>query len=70
MIWYVNSTSGSDSHDGRSPATAFKTLAHVLNAAKAGDTILIAPGAYDQNLASHVSAARSADIAVAVLGAE
>ena len=50
MIWYVNSTSGSDSHDGRSPATAFKTLAHVLNAAKAGDTILIAPGAYDQNL--------------------
>ena len=70
MIWYVNSTSGSDSHDGRSAATAFRTFGHALNVAKAGDTILIAPGAYDQNLAGQVSAARSANIAVAVLGAE
>ena len=70
MIWYVNASSGSDSHDGRSAATSFKTFAHALSAAKSGDTILIAPGAYDQNLASQVSAARSANIAVAVLGSE
>jgi Protein of unknown function (DUF1565) len=70
MIWYVNSSSGNDGHDGRSAATAFKSFGHALNAAKAGDTILIAPGAYEQNLASQVSAVRSANIAVAVLGAE
>jgi len=38
--------------------------------AKPGDTILIAPGAYDQNLPIHVSAARSANIVVAVAGGE
>jgi hypothetical protein len=70
MIWYVNASSGSDNYDGRSAATSFKTFTHAINAAKAGDTILIAPGAYDQNLASQVSAARSASVAVAVLGAE
>jgi hypothetical protein len=70
MIWHVNSTSGSDSYDGRSPATAFRTFGHALSAAKSGDTILMAPGAYDQNLASQVSAARNANIVVAVLGAE
>jgi hypothetical protein len=70
MIWYVSASSGSDTQDGRSAATAFKTFAHALNAAKAGDTILIAPGAYDQNLASQVGAARSANVAVAVLGGD
>lgn len=70
MTWYVNSSSGNDTQDGRSAASAFKTFGQALNAAKAGDTILIAPGAYDQNLASQVGAARSANIAVAVLGGE
>ena len=50
MIWYVNSTTGNDAHDGRTSGTAFKSLAHAVDAAKAGDTILIAPGAYDQDL--------------------
>jgi hypothetical protein len=70
MIWYVNSSSGNDSDDGRSAATPFKTFSRALNAAKPGDTILIAPGAYPQDLASEVGAARSANIVVAVLGAE
>jgi hypothetical protein len=70
MIWYVSASNGNDKHDGRSAATAFKTFGHALNAAKAGDTILIAPGAYDQNLASQVGAARSANIVVAVLGSD
>ncbi len=69
MIWHVSSTS-SDAHDGRSSGTAFKTLAEAVAAAKPGDTILIAPGAYDQNLPLQVSAARSANIVVAVAGSE
>ena len=70
MIWYVNSKTGSDANDGRTSGTAFKTLAQGLAAAKAGDTILIAPGAYDQDLPVQVSAARTANIVVSVAGSE
>ncbi len=70
MIWYVNSKTGSDANDGRTPQTAFKRLARAVEAAKAGDSILIAPGAYDQDLAAQVSAARTANVAVSVAGSE
>jgi len=68
MIWYVSSKQGSDTGDGRSLATSFNSLARAIEAASAGDTILIAPGAYDQNLPARVGAARAANIAVAVAG--
>jgi uncharacterized protein DUF1565 len=70
MIWYVNSTTGSDANDGRTPQTAFKMLARAVDAAKAGDTVLLAPGAYDQNLPVLVSRARAANITVSVAGSE
>jgi len=70
MIWHVSSAIGNDANDGRSPQTAFKTLARATDAAKAGDTVLIAPGAYDQDLAARVSAVRAADIVIAVAGSE
>jgi hypothetical protein len=69
MIWYVNSKTDSNASDGHSLQTAFKTLQQALDHAKAGDTILIAPGAYDQDLAARVSVARAANIIVAVIGA-
>lgn len=69
MIWYVSSKQGSDTHDGSSTLTAFKTLSHAVAAAKAGDTILIEPGAYDKNLPEQVSRARAASINLAVAGA-
>jgi Protein of unknown function (DUF1565) len=69
MIWYVNSKV-SDAQDGRTARTAFKSLAQAIEAAKSGDTILIAPGAYDQDLPKQVSAARAADILVSVAGSE
>lgn len=69
MIWYVSAKQGSDTQDGRSAATAFRTLSQAISAAKAGDTILIEPGAYDQNLPEQVSRARAANINVAVAGA-
>jgi hypothetical protein len=70
MIWHVSSKTGSDGNDGRSHQAAFKTLGRAVEAARAGDTILIAPGAYDQDLAARVSAARTANIVVLVAGTE
>jgi uncharacterized protein DUF1565 len=70
MIWYVNSTTGSDANEGRGSSTAFKTLAHAVEVAKAGDTILIVPGAYDQDLPGQVSVARAVNIIVSVAGAD
>jgi hypothetical protein len=66
MIWYVNSKLNSGSSDGRSLQTAFASLQQALDYAKAGDTILIAPGAYDH---ARVSTARAANIIVGVVGA-
>ena len=68
MIWYVSSREGSDAHHGRSLATAFASVARAIEAASSGDTILIAPGAYDQDLPARISAARAANIVVAVAG--
>jgi hypothetical protein len=68
MEWYVDSRTGDDANDGRGPKTAFKSVQHVLHVAKAGDTVLIAPAAYDQNLPKQISALRAANVVVAVLG--
>ena len=54
MQWYVDSRTGDDANDGSGPKTAFKTVQHVIHTAKAGDTVLIAPGAYDQNLPKQI----------------
>jgi len=68
MIWHVSSKDGSDANDGRAAATAFKTVSRAVEAAKAGDTILIAPGAYDQDLGARVGLARTGNIVVLVAG--
>jgi hypothetical protein len=68
MIWYVSSKQGSDSSDGKSAATAFASLSRAVDAASAGDTILIVPGAYDQDLPARVSEARATNITVSVAG--
>ena len=50
MQWYVDSRTGDDANDGSGPKTAFKSVQHAIHVVKAGDTVLIAPGAYDQSL--------------------
>ncbi len=45
---YVNAVSGSDSNDGQSVEGAFLTLQAAVDAAEDGDTVLAAPGMYDQ----------------------
>ena len=68
MIWYVSSKNGSDANDGRALPTAFKTLQHAVDKAASGDTILMVPGAYDQDLPQRISLARAANITIGVAG--
>ena len=68
MEWYVDSRTGDDANDGRAPKTAFKSVQHAIHVVKAGDTVLVAPGAYDQSLPKQISALRAANVVVAVLG--
>lgn len=68
MQWYVDSRLGSDANDGKTVETAFASVQHVVHVAKTGDTVLIAPGTYDQNLPKQISALRQANVVVAVLG--
>jgi hypothetical protein len=70
MQWYVDSRAGRDANDGRSLKTAFRTLQQAAQAAKAGDTVLIVPGAYDQDLPQQISTLRAANIVVSVAGAD
>lgn len=70
MTWYVNPKTGNDSNDGRNASSAFKTLSHAVGAAKAGDTVLLVPGAYDQDLPQQVSAARALNLTLGVVGAD
>ena len=41
--WFVNGTTGSDSNDGSSAATAFKTIAKAVSSAANDETINVAP---------------------------
>jgi len=43
---YYVSTKGDDTADGKSEKTAWRTIAHAAKVAKAGDTVLVAPGDY------------------------
>lgn len=70
MNWYVSATTGKDSNDGRSPEAAFRTVQHAIGAAAAGDTLVIAPGAYDQDLPRRISDARAAKLTVTVSGSD
>ena len=68
MTWYVDPKTGLDTNDGREPETAFKTLSHAIKAASKGDKIVLAAGAYDQDLPRLVGAARAARVTLGVLG--
>jgi uncharacterized protein DUF1565 len=70
MIWYVNSKEGSDASHGRTMDASFKTLSHAIAVAAPGDTIVLAPGTYEQNLPQKVSDARAADLTVTVAGSD
>jgi hypothetical protein len=70
MNWYVNPKGGSDASDGRTMQAAFRTLAHAIAVAASGDTVVLVPGTYEQNLPQRVSEARAANLTVTVAGSE
>ena len=48
-VWYVDASNYGKSGDGRSPgASAFGTIQEAVAAANEGDTVMVAPGVYDQ----------------------
>lgn len=49
-IRFVDSTNGSDSHSGTSITDAFATIQKAIDVARRGDTIIIAPGQYDETV--------------------
>jgi hypothetical protein len=68
MIWFVNPKTGRDTYDGRAAAAAFGTIQHAMQLAGPGDTLLLAPGIYDQELDKQISSARAAGLTVSVIG--
>jgi len=53
--WYVNSTTGSDNNDCKSPTTACKTIGHAISLAASGDSISVAAATYTENLTIGIS---------------
>lgn len=49
-VRFVDSTNGSDSHSGTSITDAFATIQKAIDTARRGDTIIIAPGQYDETV--------------------
>ena len=48
--WYVNGSSGSDYNSGTSESSAKATIQAAIDASSADDTILVAPGTYNERL--------------------
>jgi hypothetical protein len=48
--WYVNGVSGSDSNSCTSPTNACRTIKHSISLATSGNSIIVAPAIYTENL--------------------
>lgn len=49
-IYYVDQQTGNDSRNGRSHAASFKKIQTAIDVARSGDTILVWPGTYQEEL--------------------
>ncbi|UCD49508.1 MAG: right-handed parallel beta-helix repeat-containing protein [Phycisphaerales bacterium] len=69
LTYHVDAGSGRDGNNGLSPGTAFKTIQRAINAARSGDTILVWPGTYREDLnlnGKGITVQSAADAAVIV----
>jgi hypothetical protein len=48
--WYVDGVNGSDNNDCKTPQTACKTIGHAISLASSGDSVLVGPATYTENL--------------------
>src|ERR1700676_2027584 len=48
--WYVNGATGNDSNNCKLAQTSCKTIAHAISLASSGDSIMVAPAVYTENL--------------------
>jgi hypothetical protein len=48
--WYVDGVHGNDNHNCKSRKRACRTIGHAISLASSGDTILVAPATYYENL--------------------
>jgi len=48
--WYVNAADGDDNNDGSTLETAFATIQRAIDAAGYGDTVLVYPGIYTEEI--------------------
>ena len=69
MNHFVDGKSGGDAKDGKTKQTAFGSLQLALPTAKSEDTIHLAAGLYDLELAKQIGAARALGLVIAVTGA-
>ena len=55
IMWYVNGVNGNDSNNCQTAETACKTIVHAISLALSGDSIIVAPATYTENLSISVS---------------
>jgi hypothetical protein len=48
--WYVNGVTGNNANDGRTAATAYRTIIHAISMSTSGDSITVAAATYMENL--------------------
>jgi hypothetical protein len=53
--WYVDGVNGNDNNDCKSPQTACKTIGHAISLASSGDSVMVAPATYTENLTINIS---------------
>jgi len=53
--WYVDGVNGNDNNDCKTPQTACKTIGHAISLCSPGDTIMVAPAIYTENLTIEIS---------------
>jgi len=53
--WYVDGVNGNDNNNCLSPQTACKTIGHAISLASSGDSVMVAPATYTENLTINIS---------------
>ena len=48
--WYVNGVIGNNANNGKTPATAYRTIGHAISKSASGDSIIVAAATYKENL--------------------